>query len=419
MRIISIVLMVFSCTITQANPVMLNSLLNNIDADPSVRAAHARLDAALSDQALQKSETGAQLFVGASAGKYNELVTNSIIDDHYARAFVLGVRYPLLGTLKRQLDALQSTEFTSQRQQLEISIRRAERRLALRTAYADWWKTQQEQQWCKPMRAAAAKALHQLQSRQQAGWLLASDAAINRNSWDRTLSLCSIQNSSEAQARAMLELLAQQPLRPGATASETPLMANPAPLSEWRDALEKHPRIAARHTSVTEAGQNRTQPWYASIDSNISVGYSVEDRSGTSRNGRGLVASLNFTMPFNISGHTSARRTASSARYRAAQEQLIAERRNLIVELSRILQLHQQSRQNLLNKTSQFAAAKQHLNDMQARTVLEDDNAMLQIQSAQRDYYQAGLDRISAWHQVWLNNAAVRVFAEDDSNPEP
>ncbi|TAM01856.1 MAG: TolC family protein, partial [Pusillimonas sp.] len=320
----------------------------------------------------------------------------------------------LLGTLHRQLEAIRSSEYTVQYQKLQVSVRRAERRLALRSAYADWWRAQQERLLCGPVQAAVSQALQQLQRRERDGLMLASDADLARNEWQQVQAPCVDQSAAEQDTRTTLEVIVQHKLPAGATAVSDPLAEHPQPLTAWRAALEQQPSMAARRTLVTEAEKNLDEPWYESIESDFSVGYNAEDRSGVTTLGHGLVASVNFTMPFGAASHSSAHHQANVARYVSATKQLSAERRDLLVELGKSLRTQREASQALQSRDEELAAAELLLRDQRDRGGLDGEGTYLQLQAAQRQVYQAGFARIAAWHQLWLQNAALRLLVDND-----
>lgn len=401
-----------------ADPLPLAALMNDVDRDPTVQAATADVDVALGEHAMRESESGWQVYAGASVGRFRELVTDTLVNDYYGRTYSVGVRYPLLGSLRRQLEAVQASESTIDYQKLQVVLRRAERRLALRAAYADWWRAQQEQLWCKPLQATVNQALLQLRRRERDGLMLSSEANLARNGWNQIQALCSDKSAAELDTRATLEALVQHPLPADATAVGDPLAEHPQPLTAWQVALEQQPRMAARRVRVTEAGKNRDEPWYDDIESNISVGYNVEDRSGVTTQGHGLVASLNFLMPLNVVGHSSARHQANVARYISAMKQLLAERRNLMVELGQSLRLQREARQELQSRDEELAASKLLLSDRRARSGLDEEGGYSALQDAERQVYQAGFARIAAWHRLWLQDAALRLLVDGDLRAE-
>ena len=404
----------FFSVFANADPLPLAALMNDVEHDPTVQAASADVDVARGEHAMRESESGWQVYAGASVGRFRELVTDTLINDYYGRTYSVGVRYPLLGSLRRQLEAVQASESTTQYQKLQVALRRAERRLALRTAYADWWRAQQEQLWCAPLQTTVNRAFLQLRRRERDGLMLSSEANLARNGWKQLQTLCSDKAGAELDTRATLETLVQHPLPADATAVDDPLAQHPQPLTAWQVALEQQPRMAARRVRVTEAGKNRDQPWYEDIESNISIGYNIEDRSGVTTQGHGLVASLNFLMPLEVGSHSSARHQANVARYISAMKQLLAERRNLMVELGQSLRLQREARQELESRDEELAAAKLLLNDRRARSSLDEEGSYSQIQDAQRQIYQAGFARIAAWHRLWLQDASLRLLVDGD-----
>jgi len=162
----------------RAEVLPLPALLEHAVLGASVRAADADLAALEALKQQREAEAGWQWFASASTGRYRELVTEDLIDDYYGRNLALGLRHPLLGSLHRQLALVRNVDSELQQQQARRELYRLEQRLALRSAYADWWRAQQEQHWCRAFAGTAEQARRHLAERLRDGWLLASEAGL-------------------------------------------------------------------------------------------------------------------------------------------------------------------------------------------------------------------------------------------------
>ncbi|MDF3839654.1 TolC family protein, partial [Cupriavidus basilensis] len=243
----------------------------------------------------------------------------------------------------------------------------------------------------------------------------AADASQARNEWQATLKPCMTTASVDAY-RTGLELLAQTPVPADATAVDEALAAGPAPFPAWQNLIEQNPRVASAANRLEEARGGRGERWYETIESSASVGYYLSDRAGVPNLGHSLVASINFSMPFDVVGASGSRRGASEARYNAAMARFEAERRNLLVELTQALRLHAAAVLDALQSDARLATATERLRERRARQGLDGDQALLQLQAAERERYQAAFARIEAWHGWWTQDAALRLFS--DGGPE-
>lgn len=401
---------------SNATPVPIENLLERVEQDPAVLAAESAHQADLDRQAMRRSEAGARAFTSVSAGHYRELNSANLIDDYYARNATIGISYPLLGSLKRQLDVLKQAQLDAQRSQLAIALRRAEQRLVMRTTYADWWRYQQEASLCNTIEQAAKQRIEQLGNRRAAGWMRGSEASDAIQQWAALRTRCSLASSRQSELRSLLEMLAQLTLPSDATAVAPALHTQSASLAAWKQQIDGHPAIQEREAELTQAQEKKSPPWYASIESSISLGYSAEDRSGVSRYGNNIIAALNFSMPFDIGSHASAARGEAAHRLRAARDQLHAERRRLILEISTLLRTQQQNHETWITQGSVVKNAQQRLREQVARQELDTDQAVILIQNAQLNLFKAQFDLISTWHQLWVDQSALRLFIDD--NPE-
>lgn len=401
-----------------AEPVLLDTLLIEMDKDPVVLAAQADYETSRAEQSLRKIEAGPRLFLNASAGHYRELNSANLIDDYFSRHMAIGVRIPLLGSLHRQLDALTVAEFETQRKDFQLALRRAERRLALRVAYADWWRAQQELQLCASWRPRAASALKQVDARRRAGWLRTSTALSEESEWGRVKARCDAAAAAEPQLKAHVELLVGRPLQAESRAVAVPLGTDPASLDRWQARIDQHPGVMEGQTQVEENRRLKERSWHRSVDASLSVGYGMEDRSGVSRYGNDFVAALNFSIPFNVGGHVRASDKAAASRYQAARHRVEAARRQLMTELSSLLLGLRQFSHTLVQLDANLVAVKVKLAEQQARMALEDEDGVLLRAAAERELAFGQFERIAVWHGLWSRSAALQMFT-DGSSADP
>ena len=175
-------------------------------------AANAELEARYAARDQRESESGWEMFGNANVGRYRELVTDDIRNDYYGRSFAVGVRYPLLGSLRRRMDAVRDSERDIRLAEIEQGYRRAQQRLAIRSTYADWWRAREEQRLCEGVEQAARNADEQVQARLQGNWILPSDAQLMRSEWTAVTQRCAMQNGLLEDIRASLQSLGVQVL---------------------------------------------------------------------------------------------------------------------------------------------------------------------------------------------------------------
>lgn len=398
-----------------ATPVPLESLLATVDADPAVQAAQAEHLASLEDASARRIEAGPHLFMNASTGHYHELNSANLIDNYYSRNVSVGLRFPLLGTLRRQLDSLESARFEAQRKQLQVELRRAERHLALKAAYADWWRAQQENSVCGRLGIGkqANAALGQVRQRRDAGWMRTSEAMSENMMWNDLLARCNAAAGAEDGLKEYLAMLAGRPLPADAQAVSVSLHIDPAPLGEWQEQIARQPAMRSRQATVDENQKLKERSWYSSVDASLSVGYATEDRSGIARQGNNFVAALNFSIPFEIGGHVTATGNAAAARYQAARYRLEAERRQLIADISAILRAQRQAYQALTQQQKMVEVAKLRFAEQKARASLDNEDGLVLRQTAERDYYRAQMESIASWYGLWMQQAALQMFTDD------
>lgn len=399
-----------------AVPVPLDGLLVSADADPAVLAAQAAHRAAMEDATARKIDAGPQVFMNASAGQYRELNSANLVDDYYSRHMAVGLRFPLLGTLHSRLQALESARFEAQRAQFQIALRRAEHGLALKTAYVDWWRAQAESKVCHRLRERAELSLGQIQERRHAGRLRASEALSEQGGWESLLARCETADRLAPELQSQLAMLAGRTLPAGAESVVMPLPVEPAAMDDWRAHIDLHPSVQGQQATVNEHQQLKERSWYSSVDASLSLGYAMENRSGVPSQGNNFVAALNVSIPFQIGTHARATGNAAAARYQSARHQLDANRRQLLADVGKLVRAQHQAYQTLSVQDKKAASARVRMDEQQARENLDAADGVVLRQAAERDYYQAKLDRIAAWHELWSQHAALQMFTED--NPQ-
>ena len=380
-------------------------------------ASNTELEARYAAREQRESESGWEVFGSANAGRYHELVTDDLRDDYYGRSAAIGVRYPLLGSLARRLDAVRASERDVRLGQIEQGYQRARQRLAVRSAYADWWRATQEQQLCQGVEAAAASAAEQLRTRLDGQWILPSDAELMRSEWTAVTRRCALQPDLLSDIRTSLQSLGVD-LDGRATPVAMPLAGHPRPLDAWRAQLDDNPRMARRDADLNLAEQGRQRPWYSAIDAYFNVTQSVEQRSGAGENGSGLSAGVTFSAPLDLLDYGSARSREGEARYQAAVQAREREHGTLLRELGKVLEQQRRNANEYVWRSERRSAVDRIVKERRQRTGLDAGEASLRLLQAEVDHYNAGFAQIAAWHAAWLQDAALRLFGDDSAGFE-
>lgn len=398
----------------RAEPLPLAELLAQAAAAPVLRQGDAELEALQAATAQRRAEAGWQLFGSASAGSYRELGEEDARDDYSGRRLALGVRHPLLGSLHRRLAQVQAALHGEEAQRLRLAVLRAEQRLQLRSAYADWWRVEEERALCRGIRAAAGEALPALEARTASGWMLASEAALLRERWSRLERRCADADDKRALARDWLGELVGRPLPADALPAADALASRPQPWPQWQQVLARHPRVAERQNRLAAAGQQRELPWYAALESTVSLGRGFERRSRLAEEGGDWAVSLDVSAPFDVLDYGRAQRQEQEARYRAAQAALEAERHALGRELLRAWREHREALEGLQWQRERLDSRRLRQAERRQRSQLDGEDGVLSRQVADLDHGEALLERVAAWHALWLSEAALQLFVEDD-----
>lgn len=398
--------------LANAAPITLEQALQQAGEGPAGAAVNAELHARYAAKDQRESERGWEVFGNANAGRYHELVTEDVRDDYYGRNAAIGVRYPLLGSLARRVEAVHASERDVRLGHIQQDYQRARQRLALRSAYADWWRASQEQQLCQDVPTAARNAEAQLRTRLQGKWILPSDARMMRSEWAAVTRRCELQPDLLADVRASLQSLGVA-IGPGDTPVAMPLAGHPQPLDAWQAQLQGNPRMARRDAELALAEQGRERPWYSAIDSYVNVTQTVEERSGAADRGSGLSVGVTFSAPLDLLDYGSARSREGEARYQAAVQAREAEHGTLLRELGKVIEQQRRNANEYAWRSERRDALERIVAERRQRSSLDAGEASLRLQQAEVDRYNAGFAQIAAWHATWLQDAALRLFGDD------
>lgn len=398
--------------LAKASTLTLDDALRQAGDGSGVSAATAQLQARYAARDQRDSEAGWEMFGNANVGHYHELVTQDLTDNYYGRDLAIGLRYPLLGSLRRRMDAVQTSEHDARLGEIEQGYQRARQRLAVRSAYADWWRATQESQLCQGVQEAARDAEKQVRQRLDGHWILPSDAQLMHSEWTAVTRRCDSQADLLEDVRASLQSLGVQ-VQPGDTPVASALASHPQPLGAWQAQLENNPRMARRNADLASAEQTRQRPWYSAIESYFSVTQSVEQRSGADDNGNGLSVGVTFSAPVDLMDYGSARGREGEARYQAAVQAQENERGTLLRELGKVLQQQRRSTDEYAWRSERRKAVDQIIAERRQRTRLDAGEASLHLLQAEVDHYNAGFAQIAAWHAAWLQDSALRLFGDE------
>lgn len=403
--------------LANAAPLTLEQALQQAGDGRGSAASNAELEARYAARDQRESERGWEMFGSANVGHYRELVTEDLRDDYYGRNAAIGVRYPLLGSLARRVDAVRASERDVRVGQIEQGLQRARQRLAVRSTYADWWRASQEQRLCQGVEAAADSAAEQLRTRLDGKWILPSDAELMHSEWTAVTRRCALQADLLDDIRASLQSLGVS-VDASATPVAIPLAGHPRPLDAWRMQLDSHPRMARRDADLSLAEQGRERPWYSAIDAYFNVTQTLEQRSGAGQNGSGLSAGLTLSAPVDLLDYGTARGREGEARYQAAILAREQEQGSLLRELGKVLEQQRRNANEYVWRSERRSAVDRIVAERRQRTGLDAGEASLRLLQAEVDHYNAGFAQIAAWHAAWLQDAALRLFGDDSPDYE-
>ena len=390
--------------------VPLDSLLERMEVGPEVRAARAEQRALADERRDRADERGWSLFGGATAGRFQELEPNAGRVDYTGYGAQLGLRYPLLGTLRARTEALVRARTAEERQKHQRRLARTEQRLRLRMTYIEWWEAQQYRRLCRQLEPLAEDELSLVRKRGRNQELRVSEQMLLEQRWSRRLDSCQRRADREAELRRRLESISGGPIPDNARAQSEPLPLEPASSGEWQPLIRQHPLMAEQRATLEGARHTRRDRWYHDVDADFTLAQQFDWRDDIPGTGTGLVAGFRFEVPLGSlsgRGHDG----ASRERFRAARHELTATRDELSRNLADALERYRSALAETLDQRRQVQLSRRVEGERQARDSVDDGNGFMALRLARVQTADAMHDFIRSWRNAWQEEAQLRLLA--------
>ncbi|NMT63839.1 TolC family protein [Marinobacter orientalis] len=402
---------------TPARAVTLKSLLADMPDSADVMAAGAKVDQLRGERRQRADERGWSVFGSVDAGYLQELEADRGTVDYTGYGMEVGLRYPLLGTLRQRNEALIESQLAVERQRSAQLIQRAEQRLFLRNAYIDWWETQQLLKLCERLEPLAEKELAAARQRAAGNNLRRSELMWLEQRWQVRLKSCQNLPRREAILRARLARLSGMPLPVASVAEATPLTEGPTLTSRWSDVIGGHPAVATLRRQLNVARKQQGDHWLDRVNSNFTIAQRIDRRSDLSGTGTGLVVGLSFEVP--LAALTGDHQDGSSdAGYRVAMEELRGTRNQLRKVLEDTLYRYESAVDEAISAQQQAALAAQLESERYGRAQVDGEAGFMALRTARIEQANGAVDLIRAWRNAWQEQAELMLIADYGDLPD-
>ncbi|WP_077530218.1 TolC family protein [Vreelandella utahensis] len=390
--------------------VPLDSLLERMENGPEVQAAQAEQRALTDERRDRADERGWSLFGGATAGRFQELEPNAGRVDYTGYGAQVGLRYPLLGTLRARTEALVRARTAEQRQKHQRQLAETEQRLRLRMTYIDWWEAQQYQRLCQELVPLAEDELALVRQRAGNQDLRTSEQMLLEQRWSRRLNSCRRRAEREAELHRRLEAISGVSMPANARAESEPLPLEPASAEQWQPLIQQHPLMAAQQSTLEAARRTRHDRWYHDVDADFTLAQQFDWRDDIPGTGTGLVAGFRFEVPLGaLSGRAGD--GAATERFRAARHELTATRDRLSRNLSDALEQYRSALAETRDQQRQVKLSRRVEGERQARDSVDDGDGFMALRLARVQSAGAMHDFIRSWRNAWQEEAQLRLLA--------
>ena len=393
-----------------ANAVSLENLLERMDAGPEVKAARAEQQALAGERRERSEERGWSLFGGATAGRFQELEPTAGRVAYTGYGAQLGLRYPLLGTLRDRTEALVSASTAEERQKHQRELAETEQRLRLRSTYIDWWEAQQYRRLCRAIEPLASDELSLVRERARTRDLRTSEQMLLEQRWSRRLDSCQRRAARGAELRYRLESLSGVSLPADARAESALLPLSPAATERWQSALRQHPLMAQQRSVLEGAQRVRRDRWYHDIDADFTLAQQFDWRNDIPGTGTGLVAGLRFEVPLRSLGSYQ-QNSRSNQRYHAARYELDATHNRLKRNLSDALAQYKQALAETRDQMRQVELSRRVESERQGRAQVDQEGSFMALRLARVQTADAMHDFIRSWRNTWQEETQLRLLA--------
>ncbi|XOZ33171.1 hypothetical protein ACMDCT_13270 [Halomonadaceae bacterium KBTZ08] len=396
----------------------LDTLLQRMTAGPAVQAAGAEQRQLRTERQRRANERGWTLFGGLDGGSYRELERNADTDQYTGYGAELGLRYPLLGTLRRRTEAVIEAELAVTQQQHTQALRRIQQRLRLRNAYIDWWEAQRIAALCSEVNELARQELATVRKRAQAKGLRQSEEMLLRQRWSSQRRSCNEYAQRTPVLRNRVSRIAGNPINPGARAEAEPLPVSPKPIAHWSELIRKHPLVASRRSALKSSNRLRPDRWYHAIEANFALSQRLDRRDDINGTGSGLAASLSFEVPLASVAGGNNRDTTTTADD-AARLRLAETRQELKEDLGRALRRYRASLDEVRYEIGQVELTQRIATERAARADIDTRAGFMALRRARLERAQASFNLIRAWANAWREQSELHLLGDRPQGLSP
>lgn len=399
----------------RVSAISLDAILHQMDDGPGVQASLEQQRLLGIERNQRRDEAGWSVFGGADIGYFRELEATGRAD-YTGYGAQLGLRYPLLGTLKARQAAVNDGELAVRQAREQETLRRMEQRFAVRLAYIDWWQVQETRQWCESLQQTASDERQRVNIRADNQSLRHSEQLWLEQRWRQLLSSCDRLEGRETVSRQRLARISGLTMPESANAEPVSLLANPAPAANWLELIDRHPAIRSDRLAAVAALNAPDHRWHDQIDANFTLAQRLDWRNDLPGTGSGLAAGVTFEVPLAALG-SRGRDSLSGARYRVANEQAKDTRWDLLTELENTLTRYQDQLAALENQQQMVSLNQQVTAERQQRLAVDGEAGFMALRSAIAEEADARLQLLNHWQDAWRSQAQLHLLTESQPLP--
>ncbi len=397
--------------------VPLEKLEKDFRAAPGMSVAIAELEESLGMAEQKKARNGLKVFGGAGLGAYREPVTDTVVRDFQRANVKLGVRYPLLGSLKQErLDIFKAeTEIWEKEHEIQLILQNGLG--ALRTFYINYWGNRKKIDISRVFLENEQEVEKILQHRTNAGYLLDSDrqefmsafALVRRNIADF--------KSSRNRALNVLRVLTDAGLKDfSPVAPELPMpcldvekitaavIDTSLELTFLREQLKKQQILEStlRHTDVKGA---------------VSLAGTTSTDFPENQPGYGVTFNVNIEFPVHINKAEAARKKVYRATLKKIKHQLVQKKNTLMHAAEESLERYLAALENVRFATRRLNAGRESVRESLLRSAFLEGDTIEKLQQSRYRYYQSAIAYIDAETNKMLTQVKVLEFSSGDCLP--
>lgn len=392
--------------------VSLAELEQRLQEAPAVLVAAAELEQSLSRLEAEQAISGWKAFGSAGAGYAQEVVDENRTRDYTRTSARAGLRYPLLGTRRKEQVNMLTAEARTWEGRQAIELARRDSLNALRSHFISYWAAERRIDLSDAFLQGREPLERALADRRDKGMLLEADRQEFLTTFEMARRTIAAARAVQKRALATINMLTRSELPNGVRAAPPQLLEPCRDEADLKAAvLDEHPELALRRGRVEEQAGMLKLSRGGDLNANVELGgFGSADIPGMDP-GYGVGVTLNMELPLGFSRAEHARDSAARAALRKSQLELNHRAAELLAEAGEAVERATAADADMRFARQRVLAALESLRENQLRSGYLPGDTIERLQQSRFQYFRTSLDLIDAEANQLLSRTALLHLA--------